>query len=680
MSVAAFLLLLVAPPLLLVRLTGWPVPAWPSLAQVEQWVADPITTQTVTGALTVVAWLLWLLMVGTIALRLLARVRTAARWMRRMPLPTPLQATATGLAGVAVLGTHTGTAGTPVLGQPATTTPTVDNDRGDLREPQSRQAPDQPAEAAGVVVPGGWLPQETAEQIAAAGALLWLRRRRSYRPDVPDPARHDADLVPLPAVVAAAQTAVATEPDGPRGSTGQGTPGAGRQDGDASVVVFPPGGVSLTGPGASDAARGILITAALQALRDPRQSVRLVTTHADVDVLLNPHPRTASVAGIHVAPTVDDAITAVTSRPAPSPVHRGEDQTGQDRLLLLTHAPTSPQASSRLAEIVARTDVALIVVGELPASDNWSVDSAGHIHSHHDPARRRGRLCVLDMAAARDLLTVISPADVHTAARTPSPPPLVPRPRTPHHTDDETSTTPRRSDAPVLRLRVLGGVTVSFQGTPVVIRRSAALQALVFLAVHPHGATGRDLVEAIWPGLPAHRVTGRLYTTMSDLRKAMREACGAAPIEHVNDRYRLNPGLDVDLWRLHHAVRQATTAVTDRTRAWQAVIDEYGGALADGYTWPWLEAHREVVRRHVIDAHVALADGQADPRQALALLQDAIRVDPYNEDLHRRAAKILTALGDHAAASELLDAYAQRLAQAGLTPTHLLSGTGHQDL
>ncbi|WP_238453415.1 BTAD domain-containing putative transcriptional regulator [Micromonospora sp. ATA51] len=221
-----------------------------------------------------------------------------------------------------------------------------------------------------------------------------------------------------------------------------------------------------------------------------------------------------------------------------------------------------------------------------------------------------------------------------------------------------------------LDLRVLGEPTLLINGEPLTIRRSAALQALVFLTVHHYGASSRQLVEAIWPGLPAHSLTGRLYTTLSDLRGTIRSACRLSVIDHTNDRYRINPAhLDADLWRLQAAVQHAATAVTDHATAWQAVIDAYTGDLAAGYAWPWLEPAREATRRHVVDASVALAAMQPDPRRALALLQRGIRVDPYNENLHLRAMKALAALGDHTAIPDLCDSYNRRLAAAGLEPS-----------
>jgi hypothetical protein len=97
-------LLVVGPPVVLVKIVGWPLHGWPTLEQARLWVAQPLTEQTLTAALTVLAWLVGLLVVYTVTVSVLTRIRAAARWVRRMPLPTPPQATATGVAGAAVFG------------------------------------------------------------------------------------------------------------------------------------------------------------------------------------------------------------------------------------------------------------------------------------------------------------------------------------------------------------------------------------------------------------------------------------------------------------------------------------------------------------------------------------------------------------------------------------------------
>ena len=84
-----FALLVVGPPVVLVKIVGWPLHGWPTLEQARLWVAQPLTEQTLTAALTVLAWLVGLLVVYTVTVSVLTRIRAAARWLRRMPYPHP---------------------------------------------------------------------------------------------------------------------------------------------------------------------------------------------------------------------------------------------------------------------------------------------------------------------------------------------------------------------------------------------------------------------------------------------------------------------------------------------------------------------------------------------------------------------------------------------------------------
>lgn len=120
-------LLLAGPPLLLARTVGWPLRRWPSSQQARQWLEQPLTEQTLTGALAILAWLVWLLLAGTILGRLVVRTRAGMRWLRRVPLPTPLQATATGMAGAAVFSASASTTPAPQADIPSTTVGTVDH-------------------------------------------------------------------------------------------------------------------------------------------------------------------------------------------------------------------------------------------------------------------------------------------------------------------------------------------------------------------------------------------------------------------------------------------------------------------------------------------------------------------------------------------------------------------------
>ncbi|PSK62943.1 hypothetical protein B0E53_05140 [Micromonospora sp. MH33] len=676
-------LLLAGPPLLLVKIVGWPVHGWPTMRQIQLWVAQPLTEQTLTTALGLFAWLVWVFLAYTVTVRALKRMRAGARWLRRMPLPTPLQATATGMAGAAAFGVGANTTIAPPDHPLAVAAGTLDDPGGNKPAATSDDTRDD-----GVVVAGSWLPHQVAEQVAAAAALVWLRRRRTYvaRPHG-SPGRDEQDLAPLPATVAAIQAALAadqTRPPPPAGAAPAGT-GDARKPLPGPVAGLPPGGAGLVGDGALAAGRGLLVAALLARLRQPSGAAPVVVTRTALTMLLG------SAAGLirqdlpslRVAATVDDATSFLTSltdeQPSPAPEQADRHDT---RAALGGTAPAVlildvPPPADRLDGVLATGAVTVVVLGAWPAAVTWHVDATGHTHDPRQATQARPRLCVLDPVATTDLLAVIGhthPAPLNTHAQHPTENDVaLPRPRVPHQsTGDErpprirgTAATPSRR----LQLRVLGEPAILLDGVPLTIRRSAALQALVFLAIHRDGASRRQLVEAIWPGLPAHKLTGRLYTTLSDLRGTLRSASGSPVIDHADDRYRLNPTyLDTDLWRLQNAARHAATEVTDRATAWQAVIDAYTGDLAAGYTWPWLEPPREATRRHAIDAYTALAALQSDPRRALTLLQGGIRVDPYNEDLHLRAMKALAALGDQQAVSELRDSYTRRLAAAGLEP------------
>ncbi|MGC5288887.1 AfsR/SARP family transcriptional regulator [Micromonospora sp. DT231] len=636
---------------------------------------NPLTEQTLTAALTIAAWLVWLLLAYTVTIRVLTRLIATVSWLRHMPLPTPWQATAGGIAGAAVLGvsSHAITAPPPPPTQPVAA--------GTLDEAGKPTPPDGDVLAdAGISVAGGWLPRETAEQVSAAASLVWLRRRRSYRPRPPGPpSREDTDLAPLPPTVAAVQAALAdsTPPPSEPGAASAGSP---LLDRPTVGGAFPQAGVGLTGLGAQDAARGLLVTSLLAGRHHPAVSV--VVTRPVLDRLLGPTADTLGrrLPGLAVIENLGQAA-GFFSGDHPGHGLGGRDQAQRDAQegngppgpILIFDAASVTDSADALA-ILAITSAAVAVLGRWPAGQTWQVDPSGRTH-HQDHSGSAGpRMCVLTQVTATDLLTVIAHPD------TASPGPGTSGPsRTPALAGRSPQWEATAQDHPVrtsndkrrLHLRVLGEPTLLLDGQPVEIRRTAALQVLVFLAAHPDGADTRQLTDAIWPGLPRRSLTGRLYTTLSDLRATIRSTAGVTLIEHSDDRYRLDStGVTVDLWHFDHAVRDATTTLATDATTWEAVIGAYPADLAARRTWPWLDPIRETTRRHAINAHAALASTSTDAREALAWLQAGIRIDPYNADLHTRAVAALITLGDHDAAEYLRKDYARRLAAAGILPTN----------
>ncbi|MFD6694742.1 hypothetical protein [Micromonospora aurantiaca (nom. illeg.)] len=620
------------PPWLLATLTRAHLPGWPTSTQLRDWLTDPLTPATLTTGLIAVAWLLWLGMAYTITVTAARRLRAGTRWVRHLPLPTPWQAAATSIAGAAALTTaHTPTTHPPNLPTPVT----ADELQHPSATPQTEQV--------GVDVPGGWLPDDTAHHIATAAALVWLRRRRAHQPGQPD--TDATQLTPLPTTVTAVQAAIADQPPPPAATTG------------AMQAPLPPAGIRLAGDGADHAARGLLVTRLLTALREPTGTTLVIVTSNAIARLLPTIAETAStIPGLHVVDTLEQAAALLPASSTSSTADRGIPS------LVLTAEPVTAAPPDLPGARVVTLDAG----APLPT---WRVDRHGHTVDHQT-GQPRPRMCVLDSTAATDLLAVL--AQPTTAA--PGPAASAPartidraQARIPRQASRVTPPTPRQpteTTATAVQLRVLGRPALLIDSKEVTIRRSAALQILVLLAVHPDGATTTQLVQALWPGLPAHTVTGRLYTTLSDLRSTIRATTADQVVVHTEDRYHLDPRTDVDLWRLQAAAHHSAT--TDAPGSWQAVIDAYTGDLAAGHTWPWIDPPREATRRLVLDAHTTAAAAQTDPHERLRLLQAAIRIDPYNQQLHQLTAGQLDALGDTAAAADLLHTHRQRLRLAGV--------------
>jgi DNA-binding SARP family transcriptional activator len=414
--------------------------------------------------------------------------------------------------------------------------------------------------------------------------------------------------------------------------------------------------VGLVGPAAKDAARGVLIAALLPGTGAP-DGVRVVTTEAALAVLVGTAWSQENVPGLVIGFDLDDAVAAVEDLAMARAVQVANHADPPDvpRTVLLAHSPTDPPTVRRLRVLLALTadkPVTGVLLGAWAPGTTWRVESGGLVDILDGPP---ARLSVLGPAATGDLLTVYREA--HT-----------PRPAPPQQSDfrelssvesaspvrlprqiptlDGQPLTPAAGaahQADRVRLTVLGPPAVYPAGEtdPVRWGRSAALPVLVFLAVHPAGATSTTLAGVLWPQLQPSSITNRVYNVMSTIRGALGTTAGGPVFLRDADRYRLNPQLfEVDLWRLHDAIRTAGANPDPAVRAaglWR-VIGAYTGELADGWAWPWLDRHREATRRHVLDAYATLAADEDDPAAAARLLRAAARVDPENDELCRRLA------------------------------------------
>jgi two-component SAPR family response regulator len=202
--------------------------------------------------------------------------------------------------------------------------------------------------------------------------------------------------------------------------------------------------------------------------------------------------------------------------------------------------------------------------------------------------------------------------------------------------------------------------------------REVALELLVYLVAHRDGVSSSAIRRDVYAAATEQRAAERLSTDLANLRERLRHAAGAGrqvnPIVRVRDGYQLVPGLlDVDWWDVLDDCRRLTEAVrtdadprrdleppSDPEATLRRLAEAFDdGVLADGAGFEWIHALQERSRRTGIAVFRRLAAALAptDRRSAAAMLDKACDLDPFDEDLARKAIAEHQACGDAAAAT-----------------------------
>ncbi|MFI5593681.1 BTAD domain-containing putative transcriptional regulator [Amycolatopsis sp. NPDC051758] len=486
-------------------------------------------------------------------------------------------------------------------------------------------------------------------------------------------------------------------------------------------------GLGLVGPGGYAAARALLLTILTdESNRAP--SPRVLAPATDLARLLGvPTPATGLPGALRIVADLDTALAALEAPDAPRPA------------VLITTPPPEPEQQARLQHLLdngAHLGVTALLLGQWRPGVTAYVAAGGTI-SATDPGLgeplRGTRSFTLPETATRDLLNLlytaqapdgcgnphddpasrsgepgseraatpprVDPAQPDTGATsshrlelTSGPPPGEPASADAGASGRESRALPATEGTDPTRPAPL---TLTVFGTPALHWRhdpalpdadardlsgelsSRPVELLVFLAVHPGGASRDGIVDALWPDQPPRNPASVLRTVVSRIRRTLNTATRGAvsdPILAEHGHYRLDPAVvEVDYWGFADAVTARRTATTPerRTRAYEAIVAHYGGPLAEGLDTEWLVAARESTRRDALEAVAALARARVedDPDYTLDLLETARSFDPHNELLYRDIMRMQHTLGRHDEISRTLTLLRTRLAEVDLKPT-----------
>ena len=386
-------------------------------------------------------------------------------------------------------------------------------------------------------------------------------------------------------------------------------------------------------------------------------------------------------------------------------VRRARTADGDDgpQTVAVVLAAPGPAAAQRLAGITAAgrdLGITVILLGDWPHGTTCHITADGLISGVTPPEADLAGTEAYHLEAA-DLAAIIAQLDQarepsgDDGPAAPSPPetgqphllsaPAAPEPaqagaprRPPQHPPPagtaRQGTGPGPAGTPV-RISVLGPLQITAAGREIGTGLRKARELLAFLAVHPDGASGEAISEALWPESDPGRAAGQRNLALRKAREMLRTASGLpAPLWILNasGRYRLDPALiGTDLEAFGEALEAARNASGDaRLAACRRAVALYRGELAEGTGYEWAEPYAEAARRRALDAWTTIAEilQPRDPDQALSALETALAHDPYNEYLYVRIMRLQAAAGRPEAVRRTLALLESRLTELGITP------------
>ncbi len=462
------------------------------------------------------------------------------------------------------------------------------------------------------------------------------------------------------------------------------------------------GGLGLTGPGAPAAARAILAGLLARPPRGPGGTLAQIIIPAADAARLFPGPpgqrAHPPIRGVVVPLALDTALDeaeAMIVRHART-ADTADTADGPQPVAVVLAAAPGPAAAQRLAGITqAGRDlgVAVILLGEWPHGITCHITADGLISSVTPPEAALAGTEAYHLEAD-DFAAIIAQLD--QARQTPGDggpaAPGPPETGQPHLLSATAAPEPGQQLPPPagaagqgtgpgpagtpVQISVLGPLQITAAGREIGTGLRKARELLAFLTIHPDGATGEAISEALWPGAPPGHGTRQRNIALRKARELLRTATGLTTpmwITLTAGRYRLDPALTgTDLWRFQAALEAARTAGDDQARlaALRQAVACYRGPLADGAGYDWAEPYAETARRRALDAWARIAEilQPADPEQALAALEAALTHDPYNEYTYQQIMRLQAAQGRPDAVRRTLDLLQARLADLRAEP------------
>jgi DNA-binding SARP family transcriptional activator len=236
-----------------------------------------------------------------------------------------------------------------------------------------------------------------------------------------------------------------------------------------------------------------------------------------------------------------------------------------------------------------------------------------------------------------------------------------------------------RTAPPDLRLRLLGGFSLAFEGELVTAVDAPRLQSLLaHLVLEPGIRHPRErLASLFWPESEASQSRTNLRQALHHLRRALPESDRFLEAEARVVRWRADAPVWLDVAEFETLVARAGEAreageTNDEREALEGAVALYAGDLVPDCYDDWIVPERQRLRESFLGAAerlTELLELERDYRSAVPWARRVLDEDPLNEQSCRRLMRLYALCGDRAAALRVYHGYATSLArEAGVEP------------
>jgi DNA-binding SARP family transcriptional activator len=229
-----------------------------------------------------------------------------------------------------------------------------------------------------------------------------------------------------------------------------------------------------------------------------------------------------------------------------------------------------------------------------------------------------------------------------------------------------------------IRVQVLGPYRIWAHGAEISTGlRSASRELLGWYLLQGEGSSAAAAVDSLWPDTDPHDITKKFWRALGDLRSRLRSPNGSDPVAILlksAGMYRPSgEEITCDLWDFRDCLDQAQRVdqpMLARDLLHRALELSKGDLFAGG-DYPWAMSAASSLKRQTHDAALRLVQLESDAGRsdiAVSLLERAISIEPYAEDLYRSLMELRLQMGTRDSAAAVYDELSARLSEIGSTP------------